>query len=538
MREKRIKEKHIIIPVILFLCSVAILSCHKKALTEKEIFYGDSLIISDFIFPTGINPLIVEHSISSNLRYLVFDSLLGKNGNNYEPRLARTWKVSEDRKSLEFFLRKGIKFHDGVEFTSEDVRFTYELFEKTISPNLDAEVDKNSLQNIVSIEILNPYLIRFVLKKPSKDFFETASIIGILPSHIYKNVPINNFDNSPLHFHPIGTGAFKLTKWSKEEIILAANKEYFLGRPNLEKIIAKFYPNKEIAWAKIISGEADFFYLYPENYQFVASNPNIKIYSFLDNYFYLLALNNKNVILNKEIRKALNYSINRDEIIKIALLGHGKISKGSIHPSSVFFDKTTEPYPYNPSLALELLKKNGWEDRNGDHFLDKKGEKFSLSFCFFEADEPAEKIALIIQKQLLDLGIDMEIKPLDINKFYEIIFRKKQYDAAIVPFTIDVDRRLFHSNPVIATHNIFNYSNPKIDKFLEQIENTEDVFAKKRLYKEFQMELKEDPPGVFLFWRETLVALDKRFAGVDIGPDGILKNVRNWYVPKEKQKYK
>ena len=474
------------------------------------------------------------------LKYIIFDSLLIKKENSYAPCLASKWKIGDNGKVYEFFLRKGIKFHDGVELTSKDVKYTYELLKKVSGPNIDIDIDKNLVQNIISIDTPGPYSVRFILKKPSIDILGTVSTISILPEHIFKNVTPDKFENSPLHFRPIGTGPFKLIKWSKEEIILSANKEYFLGRPNLEKVIVRFFPNKEIAWAKIMSGEADlFFYLYPENYQFMTNNPNIKIYSFLDNYFYMLALNNKNPIFkNKEIRQAFNFALNKDEIIKTALSGHGVVSKGSVYPASILFDKELQPFPYDPSKALMSLKKYGWEDKDGDHFLEDNGKKFRFTVYILDGDTIFEKTALIMQKQFLDLGIEIKIKTLELDQIYEKISRKKEFEAAIVPFSMEYDVRFFHSNPSIGTFNIFSYSNSKIDSLLEQIQNTPDPLTKKNLYKEFQQELKKDPPGVFLFWRESMVALDSRFEGVDIGPYGILKNIRNWYVPKEKQKYR
>ena len=291
-----------IIKLLIISISVIISSsCEdSKPNKNKEKSYGDTIVIGAISEPTIINPILSVSGISGELIEIVFDGLVMRDKNlEIKPNLALSWEISNLGLTWRFYLRKGVKFHDGVEFTAEDVRFTYE---KIKDPDIKGWLF-NNFKIIKDINVIDRYTIEIILNKP---FYPLLNYLdaGILPRHILLKEDIKN---SNFNYNPIGTGPYKLTRWSKEEIILDANKEYFKGRSYINRIIMKIIRNQKTAWARLMSGELDLFYhFYPKDYDVIKKIPSFKVYSFPQLYYYMLVFNQKNKIFKEsKVRQAL-----------------------------------------------------------------------------------------------------------------------------------------------------------------------------------------------------------------------------------------
>jgi peptide/nickel transport system substrate-binding protein len=241
-----------------------------------------------------------------------------------------------------------------------------------------------------------------------------------------------------------------------------------------------------------------------------------------------------------KVRQALNYAVNKEEIIKRTLLGKGRSSSGTIYPLSWAYNPNLKPYPYNPKKALKLFNDDGWRDTNGNHILDRNGRDFEFALLTVKGDDVSSECALQIQQQLLDIGIKMKVKPLPLLS-YENSLLTKRFDAALLTMISDEPDKNYawwHSSQVDHGFNVFSYKNRKVDELLDRGRTTMDGKKRKGIYQQFQREIYDDPPGVFLFWRDYLIGIHKRFRGVRIGPAGIFSNINEWYVPKEEQKYR
>jgi len=223
------------------------------------------------------------------------------------------------------------------------------------------------------------------------------------------------------------------------------------------------------------------------------------------------------------------------------LRGKGRVSSGTIYPPSWAYNKAIEPYPYDQKSASKLLEKAGWEDTNGNHILDKDEREFEFVLLIVEGDDVAEACALVIQQQLLDIGIRMKAKPLPFPTMYENFLFARKFDASILSIISDDPERNYmwwHSSQIGQGFNVFSYKNRKVDELLDKGRTTLDREERRRVYHQLQREIYDDPPGVFLFWRDYLIGIHKRFRGVRLSPAGILNNINEWYVPKEEQKYR
>jgi len=523
----------LIVPIGLFLSLIPSLLFSKPDHQEAR---GNSFIIGDFIEPTFINPILTHSSISAMLKGIIFDGLI-KLDEKMEPvpHLALSWENSPDGLTWLFQLRRGVTFHDGTELTAEDVKFTFDKINDSSinSPYISI------FKNFKAVHAKDRHTVGIHLKNPMASLLFYLDV-GILPKHLLMG---KDLIEAEFNYHPIGTGPFKMESWSKDEIILEANEDYFEGKPLLNQVVAKFFKNQRTVWAELMKGSVDYVFLtYPKNFDIIEKNPDFKVYSFLDPYYYILAFNGDNPFFRqKSVRQALNYAVDKERIVAKVLRGKGRPSSGTLYPKSWAYNKSIEPYPYNPKKALKLLEKAGWRDTNEDHILDKDGKEFEFVLLIVEGDDIFRKCALLVQQQLLEIGIRMKIKPLSFSVMYEKFLSTKEFDAFLLPIVSndpDTNYAWWHSSQINGGFNVFSYKNEKVDELLDKGRITLDREEREKIYHRFQREIHDDPPGVFLFWRDDLIGIHKRFRGVRLSPAGILSNINEWYVPKGEQKYR
>lgn len=516
------KSNHTLLVVFLLFS----LSACKNQTPDSPRCYGDTLVIGDFYESTTINPVLASSGSSAYLIPLIFDGLVKINEKTQiQPNLASHWEVSTDGLRYIFHLRRGVKFHNGVELTAEDVKFTFNkiMEAKGKSPYW------NSFELVRNVIVRDRYTVEITLKKPNASF-PFAVDVGILPERISDT-------------HTTGTGPFKLMSSAPEEIILKANDNYFLGRPYLNKIVIKIFENQQIAWVRLVRGDVDFMPEVPlGQHDATAEMSAFKTLPVLDPYYYILVFNlNERLFKDKRVRQALNYAVNKGEIISKILSGKAQIASGTIWPQSWAYDPEIEPYPYDPPKALMLLKEAGWKDTDGDRLLDRYGRPFRFTLCILKGDELTERCALMIQEQLMDVGIKMRVRvaPL-VTATDDYLFRRKFDTVLLNIISDDPDKnyRLWHSSQIEEGFNVFSYKNNNVDALLDEGRGMLDPEERKKVYYQFQKAMLEDPPGIFLFWRQCLAGIHKRFREVRINPARLLLDVHEWYVPKEEQKYK
>jgi len=518
---------------LILLVPILLPQSYSKSQGQKE--YGDTLVIGDFGKPSPINPILTRSTISAVLKDSVFDGLIKISENlAVQPNLVLSWSNSADGLYWRFNLRKNIRFHDGIELTAEDVKFT---IDKILNP------ENNSpylavLKGIKKVQVKGKYQVRIELRYPMASLLFYLDV-GILPKHLLEGKDIST---AQFNYHPIGTGPFKLASWSESEIVLEANKQYFLGKPYLKKIIAKIFPKQSVVWAQLMKKELDLiFFASPRNYALIERIPDFRVHSFLSLYSYILVFNNTRLLFKDgKVRRALNYAVNKEEIIQRVLLGRGRISSGTIYPFSWACDPHLKPFPYNPKKALKLLNNEGWKDTNGDNILDRNGKDFKFTLLIVRGDDVSRKSGLHIQQQLLEIGIPMKVNPVSFPNYENSLLTKKFDTAFLSIISGDPDRNYawWHSSQINGGLNVFSYKNEKVDVLLDKGRTTLETEKRKIIYHQFQKETYEDPPGIFLFWRDYLVGINKRFRGIRIGPAGTLSHINEWYVPKEEQKHR
>ena len=222
-----------------------------------------------------LNPILAQDSASSDINGLVFNGLIkyDRNLHNFVGELAESWKINKGPEpEITFLLRKGIRWHDGREFTAEDVKFTYEriMDEKTNT------VRRSDYELVKKAEVLDRYTFKVTYRQPFSPGLGTWSM-GIIPKHLLEKQDINT---TPFNRKPIGTGPFRFVEWvSDEKIVVEANPKYFAGRPKLDRIIYRIIPDTSLAEMELLTRGIDYYGVQPFEYQRMREIPFLNIYS-------------------------------------------------------------------------------------------------------------------------------------------------------------------------------------------------------------------------------------------------------------------
>lgn len=516
---------------ILFFLIFFSLSC-QKAPDIKEPFSITGATSAD---AKRLLPLFASDSASADISGRIFNGLTKYDKDlNVVGDLAENWKISKDGREIIFFLRKGIKWHDGVEFTADDVIFTYKAITDPKNPTPYSS-NYGPVKDVISID---KYTIKISYYKPFAPALESWGM-GILPKHLLEG---KELFNSPLNRNPIGTGPYKFKEWiTGQRIILNKNEIYFEGAPFFERFITRIIPDPSTMFLELRFGGIDFMGLNPAQYKYYGEKSDFKRYFNVYRYpsfgYTYIGYNLRNPLFSdKRVRQALAHAINKKEIIEGVLLGYGTPCTGPFPPSSWAFNPDVRDFEYSPQKAKSLLEEAGWRVGN-DGVLQKDGIKFSFILLVNQGNEARLKTAQIIKEQLRKIGIDLKIRVLEWQSFLELV-TKRQFQAVLLGWSLARDPDLydiFHSSKTKpGEFNFVSYSNPEVDALIERARETLNREERRRLYWKVHELIFQDQPYTFLYVPDTIIAVNKRIKGIEPAPAGIWYNYIHWYVPKNR----
>ena len=533
--------------VILLWMILALAACDKSPQAEnvrpkgdKPPAFGDILVRGDIGDASNLIPLLASDSASHTVAGMVFNGLVKYDKNmNVVGDLAESWDITHNGLVITFHLRKGVKWHDAKPFTSADVLYTYQVTTDPKTPTAYA----GDFLKIKKAEALDDFTFRVTYDKPfAPALISWAS--AILPKHLLAGRDITK---SPLMRHPIGTGPYKFKEWvAGQKIVLVSNDDYFEGRPYIDGRITRIIPDTATMFLELRAQNIGMMGLTPLQYTRQTDNnlfkENFKKYRYLSFAYTYLGYNLKNpLFMDKRVRQAISYAINKDEIVSGVLLGLGKPATGPYKHGTWAHNDKVKTYNYDPAKARELLKQAGLVDTNNDGVLEKDGKPFEFEILTNQGNETRQKCAEIIQRQLKEVGISVKIRIVEWSAFVTNFINKRRFDAVILGWTIPLDPDAYdvwHSSKTAAEElNFISYKNPEADDVLEKGRSTFNQDERKKYYDRFQEILAEDQPYTFLYVPEDLIIISSRFRGIEPAPIGIGHNVIKWYVPKNEQKY-
>ncbi|MCK4397729.1 MAG: hypothetical protein KAV25_01915 [Methanophagales archaeon] len=346
------------------------------------------------------------------------------NDMNVQPGLAKSWKQLDDD-TWRFYLREGVKFHDGTTFDADAVKF---IFDKALDDPFFSMILKTRLyiESKDQIDVVDDYTIDISTSKP----------LGCLPGRLANPGLVMVSPEMDDYGKPDGTGPFKFEKMTPLETLeVVRNEQYWGDSPKLEKLTIKtiFDPSTKVM--ALEAGEVDLIYGVPRaEVSSLKSDPDIQVFEKMLTMTSLLRANANRELLNDvRVRKAINYAINKEDIVEYICESIEEPAKSCIPPViSWSADDELDGYSYNPTKAEQLLAEAGWADTDGDGYLDKDGETLEIGLTYVPGGGMGfpltyEATAEAIQDQLKDIGIKVELEPME-AVMYTIILLTGQFD--------------------------------------------------------------------------------------------------------------
>lgn len=448
-----------------------------------------------------------------------------------QPVLAESYEISDDGLIYTFKLREGVLFHDGEEFTSEDVKYTYEYYG---NPD-NATVTGNEYADVESIETPDDYTVVVILRQPNATFLRLTATNFIVPQHYHSEVGEEGFEIAP-----IGTGPYKLKEWRAAEFTeFEAFEDHFRGRPNIDVVRQNIIPEPSVRAIAVQTGEADTMTWPPlieDNLAFLADTDNyttLKSTATAVNHF---ILNNKHPILSdKRVRKAMLYALDRERQISDVQQGAATVATANLSPAiEEFYEPDVITYDYDPDRAVELLEEAGWI-LGDDGIREKDGEKLTFTMTTITGDQARRPQAEILQQQLKEVGIDMQLAEAPISSI-QTGLRNNTVDASLYNWTYggqfgdpDAPTTLVSTGP----SNWSNFENAEVDELMEKGRAETDPDKRREYYREIQKIVAEEVPFLFVMYWDWYNVISSRVKGVPesalYGPD-LYRKIYEWWI--------
>lgn len=511
----------------------------ESAAAPESPVYGGRIIMGTIGEPSNLIPPLATDSASHEVADLIYTAPLKYDKDlNITTEAAEQYEVLEEGRLLRITLRKGIKWDDGVELTTDDVLFTYNLMVDPKTPTAYAE----DYRQVSEIKALDRYTFEVRYDKPFARSLITW-MHAILPKHALEG---QNLLDTPLSRQPLASGPYRLAEWVPgQRLVLESRDEYFEGRPKIDQVIYRVIPDMATMFLELKAGNLDIMSLTPQQYLYQtkgASWEKWQKFKFLAfGYTYLGYNLEKPMFKDVKVRQALTYAINKEEIVKGVLLGQGVPTIGPYKPGTWVYNDQIVPYGYDPDKAKAMLAEAGWTDSDGDGILDKDGEPFAFTILTNQGNDLRIKTATIIQERLSDIGIKVDIRTVEWAAFVKEFIDKGRFDAMILGWNILQDPDIYdvwHSSKAgNGGLNHIHYKNQEVDRLLEQGRTTIDRTRRKEIYDKLQVIFHQDQPYCFLYVAYSLPIVNGRFHGIVPAPSGITYNFTDWWVPKAQQGY-
>jgi len=556
---------------------------------QEDPDYGDWMVRHMLSDPQSFNPYTSSDRGASTVLQYVFDNLLyPEQEPPYELKgqVAKSYpRISEDKLSYTFDLRENVRFSDGQQLTASDVLFSMKVIQnpRVLAPHL-----RNYYSAVKNVEQQGTYQVTFVCDEP---YFRNDVSLGffeILPKHFYDPEglmdPVSvaslidgswesgphkerverfaeqfnqNFNRKVLGSGPYMIEDFERDIVTQQKVVLTRNANYWGTKGEdlpasgyVDKVVFKVINNTDAAFIELTNGNLDYHGLRPLEFKEKSWSPEfnerfLKGVEYSDGYTYVGWNNTHPIFKDKRVRQAMTHLTDRESMVENLLFGLAETVEGPISKFRPEYNHELKPYSYDPDRALDLLDEAGWGDTDDDGTLDKMidGElvNFSFELLINSGNQIRKDIALTLQSELADIGIECQVRELDWSIFLQRV-QNKDFAAMIlgwggaVIFAPD-SYQIWHSSQ--AEHqgsNAISFINAEADSILETYRREFDMDKRIALYQRFQEIIYDEQPYTFLWKSRVARAYSRRFAGVNWYPPGA--DLSEWWVDQADRVYR
>ena len=502
--------------------------------------------------PRFINPVLAISEADKNLVALIYSGLVRITPQGeIENDLAEEVTISDDRRIYTVRIHPNVRFHDDTPVTAEDVIFT---LQKITNPAIKSPRRGN--WEGIAINKIDEQTVSFTLKQPYAPFIHNLTV-GILPKHIWKNVSDDEFAFSQFNTIPIGSGPYKVERVERnsggipDRYRLVPFENVSQKVPFIKNLIFRFYSSEGLLINAYNAREVESIgNISPEKIPELQKSGSRVISSPLPRVFAVFFNQNQSkILLNKEVRQALNLTSPKEEIVNKILNGYAAVISGPM-PAGIYSQTNIE----NETLTMEerletaktILANAGWQPNPETGILEKKSTSgtMTLSFSISTGDAPElQQAASMLVSAWQKLGAKIEVLIFETGDLNQNVIRPRNFDALLFGEMVGRDRDLYpfwHSSQRTDPGlNIALYANSQADKYLDNARSASDspeVMAEN--YMAFAKALEADIPAIFLYTPSFLYIVPEKIKNVNldsliVSQDRFL-GITNWYIETDK----
>ncbi len=492
----------------------------EKVVTPTALPGRDVIIVGLASAPETLDPADHRSRQSETVVRNMFDGLVTRDttsGVHLELAEELNWL---DDKTLEVKLRQGVKFHDGVEMTADDVVFTFERIigeNKIEYPEPHTSPRKGLIAPLESIEKTGDYAVVMHFNAVWPVAMQMLVHQQIVPKHYIEEVGTKGFIE-----HPIGTGPFKfVSAQGLEEIVMERFDDYYGGAPDLapvgpacvKTVVFRVIPEASTRVAALLAGEIDICQAVPtELLDTLAKTPGLQVKTAPSTQPKWMEMNvTKAPFDDVRVRQAMNYAVDKDLLIEAIYGGRAVALPGSLSPYNNFANKSLKPYAYDTEKALALLKDAGWADSDGNGTLDKDGQPFALTI---DTTEEWRVLGEALAAQFRAIGIDASVRFWEYNVVKPMLVARERMaylddwgDSAFDPVGhFEAKWHGYVEGSTYGRGNFSGYDNPRVNELIKLGEITGDTAERQKIYDEAQQLVYDEAPAVFLILPEEAEA--------------------------------
>lgn len=447
---------------------------------------------------------ILGPHFDSSPRFLVFLALVEYSNAEPNPALAERWEHSPDYKTWTFYLRKDVKWHDGVTTTAHDIKFTLDL--------LDKLANLKKMQGIVSYDVIDDFTFTITYVKSSMYALDYWSVYW--PKHLLEDLDPKEFWKWEFWTQPVGNGPYRYVRHIPKTMIeLEANGDYYRGKPKIQKVIIKFGGGTPLT--ELLSGNVDVIQTNLSDIPKLDDDPRFRIHYNRTWYVGTIFWNHRHSLFSESsIRKALTMSINRRELARLLYYPDELSLFDGISTSSQHFnDELPEALPYDPLRAEQLLEESGWYKPNGNSIREKEGKPFRFTAIIDKSiGLDLDKAAVFVQDQLKRVGIRMEIQ--ELQGALNTRFRSGDFEAAFGKFQNSPIAFGGHLS-ILGENSPIGYENAEMIRLLKLAKNEPDLEKRKKIFQKITPIYKADLPMTILFPETKILIAHKKIQGLE-----------------------
>jgi peptide/nickel transport system substrate-binding protein len=530
------------------LASVVMVGCERSGSPASEESVGGSIVVSLVTDVGQVLPPLIQQVDEKTVADQIFEPLAWAGDEDrldtgFRPALADGWAWERDSMVVVFHLNPRARWHDGAPVRASDVRFTHSLYS---DPTVGSP-ERPALARIDSVTVRDSVTAVFWFNaRYPEQFYDAAMRMLIVPEHLLAKEPRATLQTAAFVRSPVGSGRFRLAKWTSSGIELVADTANYHGRAKLDRVVFVRVTDADAVVAGLSSGELDAGEVSrSEQYKALAARPDLRsrmlpAWDYIYVQFNLSDRKRRNqpnrLFANPALRRALAMAVDRDKLIKSQFDSMAAVSVGPMTRSQPMADTTLPSVRYDSAGAARMLDSLGWKLPAGKTVREKAGQP--LEFTVMVPSISGSRMALATKLQAIwgALGVKMIIDPIDAG-IYTTRLNKRDFDVSfngVHPDASISGLRAYWSSasandPV--GQNAGNYRNATFDAHLDSALAARDAGTARIHAKQAYTAIIGDVPAVWMYEPRTAQFVHKRIHTAHVAPTAWWRGLADWSIP-------